>query len=232
MNDSEVPGVTPANAPATVRVKIWDAPTRLFHWAVVLLVGFSWLSAEKDWMDWHLLSGYAILTLLLFRLVWGVLGSDTARFSRFVASPAAALRHLAHLRKREPDHGIGHNPAGGWMVLLLLLLLVVQVGTGLCANDDILTEGPCAEAVGKSTSDWLSHIHVINFTLIEVAVALHVLAVLGYAVVKRHDLVRPMITGRKRLPSHLPVPRLVNPAWALAVVAVAAGAVAWFVNRP
>ncbi len=217
--------------PAYVPVHVWDLPTRLFHWAIVLLVGFSWLSQELDWMDWHKLSGYAVLALLLFRLAWGFVGSDTARFGQFLANPRAALRHLSHLARREPDHEVGHNAAGGWMVLLLLLLLGVQVGTGLFANDDVLTEGPLAETVDKSTSDWLSHIHVVNFRLIEVAVAAHILAVLTYALLKRHDLVRPMLTGRKQLPATLPLPRMASPWLALVLAVAAAAAVTWLVNR-
>jgi cytochrome b len=182
-------------------------------------------------MEWHMRSGYTILTLLLFRLAWGFVGSDTARFRQFLASPRAALRHLTHLARREPDHQVGHNAAGGWMVLGLLGLLAVQVGTGLFANDDILTEGPLAETVDKSTSDWLSHIHVVNFKLIEIAVAAHILAVLTYAVLKRHNLVRPMLTGRKRLPAGLPPPRMASPWLALLLVVAAAGAVTWLVNR-
>jgi cytochrome b len=216
--------------PATASRTVWDAPTRLFHWAIVLLVGFSWLSAERGWMDWHLRSGYTILTLLLFRLAWGLFGSQTARFSQFLASPAAALRHLAHLRRREPDREVGHNAAGGWMVLVMLLLLAVQAGTGLCANDDISTEGPLAGLVGKDTSDRLSTVHSINFTLIEIVVALHVLAVLAYAVMKGQNLLRPMLTGRKRLPADLPAPRLASPLLALLVLALAAGAVVLLVN--
>jgi cytochrome b len=214
-----------------VQVRVWDVPTRLFHWAIVVLVGFSWVCAERGWMDWHLLSGYTIFALLLFRLAWGFLGSDTARFTRFLASPFAAVRHLAHLTRREPDHEAGHNAAGGWMVLVMLLLLAVQVGTGLFANDDILTEGPLAENVDKSTSDWLSHIHVINFKLIEIAVAAHILAVLAYAVLKRQDLVRPMLTGRKRLPADLSAPRMASLWLAVVLMVAAAGAVAWLVNR-
>jgi cytochrome b len=214
-----------------VPVSVWDLPTRLFHWALVLLVGFSWLCAQCNWMDWHLLSGYAILALLLFRLAWGFVGSETARFGHFLASPFAALRHLAHLPRRDPDHQVGHNAAGGWMVLLLLLLLAVQVGTGLFSNDDALTEGPLAGAVDKSTSDWLSHIHRVNFTLIEIAVAGHILAVLTYAVLKRHDLVRPMLTGHKRLPADLTRPRMASVWLALLLIVVAAGAVTWLVNR-
>jgi cytochrome b len=214
-----------------VPVRVWDLPMRLFHWVIVLLVGFSWLSAHYDWMDWHVLSGYAVLTLLLFRLVWGVIGSDTARFRRFIAGPRALLRHLAHLTRREPDLEVGHNAAGGWMVLVLLLLLAVQVGTGLFANDDVFTQGPLAEIFDKSISDWLSHIHRLNFTLIEIAVAVHVLAVLTYAVLKRQDLVRPMLTGRKRLPPDLPRPRMASTWLALVLLVVAAGAVTWLVNR-
>ena len=217
--------------PSYVPVRVWDLPTRLFHWTLVLLVGFSWLSQRLDWMDWHKLSGYAVLTLLLFRLAWGVVGSETARFSRFLASPRAALRHLAQLPRREPDHEVGHNAAGGWMVLGMLGLLAVQVSTGLYANDDILTEGPLAESVDKATSDWLSHIHVVNFKLIEIAVAAHILAVLSYAVLKRHDLVRPMLTGRKSLPAALSPPRMVSPWLALGLVVLAAGVAWWVVNR-
>jgi cytochrome b len=214
-----------------VPVRVWDLPTRLFHWALVLLVGFSWLSQELSWMNWHKWSGYAVLTLLLFRLAWGVVGSETARFGKFLASPRAAVQHLLHLHRREPDHEVGHNAAGGWMVLGLLGLLAVQVGTGLYANDDVLTEGPLAETVDKSTSDWLTHIHVVNFKLIEIAVAAHVLAVLTYAVLKRHDLVRPMLTGHKRLPVDFRRPAMVSSWLALALVVVAAGVVGWVVFR-
>jgi cytochrome b len=209
---------------------VWDAPTRLFHWAIVGLAGFSWLSIEKSWMQLHFLSGYAILTLLLFRLVWGVVGSDTARFGRFLASPVKALRHLAHFARREPDRAVGHNAAGGWMVLGLLALLLVQVGTGLASNDDVMTEGPLAHLVGKPASDFLSVVHGYNFTLIQIAVVLHVLAVLAYAIVKRHDLVRPMLTGRKRLPVDIQPPRIASKWLAAAVLAGAALLVALAVN--
>jgi cytochrome b len=141
-------------------------------------------------MTIHFLCGYSIIALLLFRLAGGFIGSETSRFASFIKSPMAALRHLAHLHRREPDTGIGYNAAGGWMVLLMLALLVVQVGTGLCANDDGATEGPLFDYVGKVWNDWLSHIHSVAFVLIQIAVVLHVLVILAYAVVKRHDLVR------------------------------------------
>ena len=112
-------------------VRVWDAPTRLFHWAIVVLLCISWLTESRGWMELHFLAGYSVLALLLFRVVWGFVGSDTARFTHFLSSPLAALQHLAQLHRREPDTEIGHNAAGGWMVLLMLVLLAVQVGTGL-----------------------------------------------------------------------------------------------------
>lgn len=209
--------------------RVWDAPTRLFHWAVVVLIGASWLTQHEGWMAQHLLCGYAMFTLLLFRLVWGFIGSDTARFARFLKGPIAAFRHLAGLRRREPDTEIGHNAAGGWMVLAMLGLLGVQVGTGLCANDEVSVEGPLAHVVGPEASDWLSHVHAVNFRLIEAAIALHLLAILSYRVLLGHRLVRPMITGTKPLPDTLPVPRMANPAKAFGALCAAAGLVAFVV---
>ncbi|HEY6432640.1 MAG TPA: cytochrome b/b6 domain-containing protein [Acetobacteraceae bacterium] len=212
-------------------IKVWDAPTRLFHWIIVVLVFASWLTAHEGWLDWHVRSGYCIFALLLFRLVWGIVGSDTSRFSRFLRSPIAAFQHLAQFHRLKPDNEIGHNAAGGWMVLVMLGALLVQVGTGLCANDQVSTQGPFADSVGQDWSDWLTHIHVVNFKAIEALVILHVCAVLAYAVARRHNLIAPMITGRKRLTADAVAPRLASPALAAAIVAVAASTVlfiAWW----
>ncbi len=135
------------------RIKVWDLPVRLFHWSIVVLIAAAWATQELNKMEWHMRIGYAILALLLFRIVWGFIGSDTARFVRFLKSPAAALRHLSHLRRREPDREIGHNAAGGWMVLLMLVLLGVQAGTGLFSNDDSDSDGPLMHLIGKDQSD-------------------------------------------------------------------------------
>jgi cytochrome b len=202
-------------------MRIWDLPTRLFHWILVVLVFTSWLSAWRDWMRLHVLCGLTILTLLLFRVLWGLIGSDTARFSHFLKSPVAAIQHLMHLARREPDTETGHNAAGGWMVIGLLGLLLVQVGTGLCANDDVLTEGPLARIVGKGWSDSITHVHDLNFVLIEIAVALHVLAIVTYRVLKGHNLLLPMITGKKRLPGATRAPRMMHPIVALVVYVLA-----------
>lgn len=184
-------------------------------------------------MRLHVLCGLTILTLLLFRLIWGFAGSDTARFSYFLQQPLAAIHHLRHLARREPDTETGHNAAGGWMVIALLGLLFVQVGTGLCSNDDILTEGPLARIVGKEWSDWLSHIHRLNFTLIEAAVVLHVLAIITYRVLKGHNLLLPMITGKKRLPGATRAPRMMHGVLAIGIYVFCVLAVVlflWFVG--
>ena len=109
------------------RMKVWDLPVRLFHWGIVLLILAAWVSQEFGRMDIHMWIGEWILALLLFRIVWGLIGSDTARFSRFLQSPMAALRHLSHIRRREPDTEVGHNAAGGWMVLVMLLLVLLPL---------------------------------------------------------------------------------------------------------
>lgn len=211
-------------------MRVWDIPTRLFHWLLVILVFISWLSQRQSWIDLHMLCGYAILTLLIYRLVWGLIGSDTARFSHFLKSPFAALRHLSHLHKREPDTEVGHNAAGGWMVLVILGLLAVQVGTGLFANDDISAEGPLSWWVGKAGSDAMTQWHSLSFTVIKLWILSHVLALATYFVLKGHNLVRPMITGKKRLPGTMRAPRIVHPVLALIVLVLSAGAVTLFVR--
>ena len=200
---------------------IWDLPTRLFHWVLVLLIGFMWLSGKKGWLEYHMLSGYAILALLLFRIVWGFIGSDTARFAFFLKSPIEALRHLSHLTRREPDTEVGHNAAGGYVVVVMLAVLLFQVFTGLCANDDISTEGPLARVVGQTLSDQLTRWHNKGFLVIQLLVAAHIVAIILYAILKRHDLVRPMITGKKRMPGAMRAPRMVSPVAALATFIVA-----------
>ena len=210
-------------------IQVWDAPTRLFHWATVLFVFACWLTAQEGWIAWHFRCGYAVFALVLFRLGWGVIGSDTARFSRFLRSPLAALKHLARFHHREPDAEIGHNPAGGWMVIGLLLLLAAMVATGLYANDQALNQGPLAYLVTEDTSDWLTHLHVVAFTVLEIAILLHVVAVAAYAAVKRHNLIAPMITGIKRLRPAVAPPRMASPTLAAAVLAGAAAIVAYVV---
>ncbi len=207
-------------------VRVWDAPTRLFHWCAAALVVALYLTWRLDAMRWHELAGYALLALLLFRLLWGILGSDSARFARFLASPRAALRHLRHFFRREPDAEVGHNAAGGWMVLAMLALLLGETLTGLFVDNDVANEGPLTEVVSAGFSNLMTDLHEILWDALLAAIALHLLAVLAYGVVKRHHLARAMITGRKRLPAEVPAPRLASPLLAALLFACAAAAAA------
>ena len=203
-------------------MRVWDAPTRLFHWAVVLLIACSYASIYYDRLDLHFLSGYAMLALLLFRLAWGFVGSETSRFSQFMRSPIAGFRHLRQFTRREPDDQVGHNAAGGWMVLILLGDIALQVTLGLFSNDDLLNEGPLSHLVSKQLSNRLTIWHGWNFNVILGLITLHVVAILAYALVKKHNLLRPMITGRKRLPGATRQPRMVSSMLALLLLTLSA----------
>ena len=218
-------------------VKVWDAPVRLFHWLLVLLFAFMFVSGnlKGDWMEWHMRSGYAILALVLFRILWGFAGSTYARFSSFVAGPSAGIAFARKLLARAPAHVAGHNPLGGWMVLALLIALLFQVGTGLFANDDILIEGPLAALVTKATSDKLTSWHYWNVNVLLALVAAHVLAVLYHAVFMKENLIGAMFTGLKRMPADTAkgvVARFTSPWLALVLLAVAAVAVYLIIKRP
>ncbi|RJQ86869.1 MAG: cytochrome B [Desulfobacteraceae bacterium] len=180
-------------------IMIWDRPTRLFHWALVLLVTTSFVTAKigGNAMRYHMWSGFSILALLIFRLVWGIIGSRYARFSSFVRGPTAVWRYTRSLMR--PDHPghLGHNPLGGWSIIAMLLALLLQAVTGLFANDEIFTQGPLYPWVSNPTSRLLTHIHHLNQWVILTLIGLHVLAVFFYLLVKRDNLITPMITGAK-----------------------------------
>jgi len=218
-----------------VPVKVWDGWVRLFHWGTVACVVVSYASARLDAWNIHYASGYTLLTLVLFRIAWGLVGSENARFAAFVRSPLAALRELAAFGRRGPDLATTHNPAGGWMVMLLLALLLGQAVTGLFTNHDVgftySQHGPLANWVSEATSERMSGLHVQIIDLLLIAVALHVLAVLAYRGLKGQDLVRPMVTGMKQLPdSAARALRHGSAALATVLLAAAAGAV-WYVTR-
>jgi cytochrome b len=205
---------------------VWDGPTRLFHWVAVMLVVAAYVTFRLNLMDWHAKAGYALLTAVVFRILWGFFGSESARFSRFLASPRAAARHLAHAFRREPDRQAGHNPAGGWMVLLLLVLLLAEPLTGAYVASDVADEGPWTEVMPAAIANAITALHGIFWDALLAAVALHLLAILLYTAVKGHNLVRPMITGWKRLPADVPQPRLARPARAAVLIGCSALAVA------
>lgn len=179
-------------------VKVWDGWIRLFHWAIVLIIPAMWWTAENGEMTWHMRLGMVLMALLLFRILWGFVGSTTARFGSFVAGPGAVLSYLTGNRREEAE-GIGHNPAGGWSVLALLLVMLAQVGLGLFSGDpyDGAT-GPLNHMVGAMTAGWMTDWHEIGFNVLLGLIGLHVAAILFYVFVKRENLVTPMVTGKRK----------------------------------
>jgi len=217
-------------------VKVWDAPVRLFHWLLVLLFAFMFFTgkAGSEWTQWHMRAGYALLTLVLFRVFWGFAGGTHARFSDFLAGPAACLQCVKDLMARRSWPRPGHNPLGGWMVVVLLVGLLAQAGTGLFSNDDVLWEGPLASLVSKAMSDRLTTFHSWNFNLLLALAGTHIAAVLYHAGFLKENLVAAMFTGVKNVPAATPdAPvRFASPWRALVLLVVAAVAVALIVNRP
>lgn len=218
-----------ADSPS-VRARLWDGPTRIVHWALVVLVGFAWWSAEVGKMDWRRLAGYAILALLAFRLIWGFAGSASARFSSFVRGPAATLAYARTLPSRVKADLPGHNPLGAWSVLAILAALIVQVVSGLFAVDiDSIEAGPLSDRVSYDTGRLLAKWHHWSFSVLEGLVVLHVAAVVFYLAYKRANLVRAMITGRQHFAED---PKLdFAPVWRAVVVALVAAALAGWVAR-
>ena len=209
------------------RLLVWDLPTRLFHWLLVVAVAGCWWTGERGPVETHALLGYVVLALLLFRLAWGLVGSETARFSSFVRGPRAALAHLRHLARRGPlDHPAGHNAAGGWAVILLLLALTVVSVSGLFLYDDEIYWAPLNGWVGEETAETLHWLHHFGFDVLLALIAIHILAVIAYFAIKRLDLVRPMLTGRADLPASVAPPRIAPTMLAL-LLAIAAAASVW-----
>ena len=179
-------------------VPVWDRPVRVVHWLVALLIPVSWYTAENDIMDWHYRSGIAILGLVLFRLIWGVIGSSTARFVGFVKGP----RGVADYLRGRSGHVLGHNPLGALSVVGLLGMLSLQVGLGLFASDeDGLNSGPLSHLVSQETAEAAKDWHELGWKVLLVLIVLHVAAILFYLAVKRRNLVRPMITGVTEAPA-------------------------------
>jgi cytochrome b len=208
------------------RIRVWDLPTRIFHWALVVLVVFSFTTGTigGDWMKWHLRSGYTILTLVLFRVLWGLFGSETARFAHFVRGGRAGMEYARAILAHMHPVVVGHNPLGGWMVVLMLVALAFQAGTGLFSDDEIATQGPLAVKVSDAVVSRMSLLHSINQWVLVVLAVLHVAAILVYRLKWDMPLVGAMVDGRMDAPPGTAEPRR-RPAW-LALVLLAACAAA------
>lgn len=231
-----------------MKVRVWDLPIRLFHVLVILLVAVQWWTGERldkpavtggwDPLVLHVWAGCSILALVLFRIVWGFVGSTTARFGHFVTGPVAAARYAGGLFGRG-RHWLGHNPLGGWSVLLMLAFLLVLPVFGLFAADEALMgagpTGPLADMVDTEQADWFAHWHHELWHVFIWILGIHVAAVLFYLLVKRQNLIGAMITGRADVEAAdmegAETPRF-RPLWLAALILAAAGgavgaALAW-----
>jgi cytochrome b len=212
---------------ALARIRVWDLPTRIFHWALAALAVFSFTTGKigGDWMAWHLRSGYAILALVLFRLAWGFAGSRTACFAHFVRGPRAVAGYARALLAGRPPKQVGHNPLGGWMIVLMLAAIGLQAVTGLFADDEIATRGPLAAEVSNAVVSRMSALHSANEWIIAALAALHVLAIVVYRVAWNAPLAGAMVHGWMDAPAGAEGPAR-RPAWlALVVLLLAALAV-------
>lgn len=193
--------------PATdlISVPVWDGFVRCFHWSLVLLFVVSVITGKVggNAIQWHMWSGYAILALVMFRIIWGFVGGEYARYASFLSGPVRALKFAKGLLGKAHEHVIGHNPVGGWMVLVLLLLLAAQAVLGLFSNDEIATTGPLARYVSDETSITLMSRHRVLGDLLLILVGVHIVAVLFHLIIKKENLIRAMFHGNKELPPEL-----------------------------
>lgn len=214
-------------------VKVWDLGVRFFHWALVILVGTSFVTGKigGNAITYHSWSGYAILSLLVFRILWGFVGGTQARFTTFVKGPAACIGYVKGMFNRDRHQStLGHNAVGGLSVLAMLLALLFQAGSGLFVNDDIAFEGPLVAWVGKELSDKISSLHRLNQKAILALIALHLSAIAFYFFYHKENLVKPMFTGVKRVAGAVADSRHGSAALAAVLLAVCGGGVYLLVN--
>ena len=201
-------------------VPVWDLWVRLFHWSLVAAVSFQIASGLTGWQffDWHRRVGELVLALVLFRLLWGIVGSDNARLATLVRHPRAAVAHLGGLLRREAAPERRHNAAGAWAVLAMLVLLAVQALSGMfIADEDEFIEGAWYGTLDEGTSALLFRIHHLNAQLLEILVVVHVSMIVIYLLWARRNLVLPMLSGRMRWPAGLALPPLRLRGWPLGV---------------
>ncbi|MDQ0045226.1 cytochrome b/b6 domain-containing protein [Variovorax boronicumulans] len=185
-----------ATASTAAPTRVWDLPTRLFHWALAVAVIGLIGTGLSGIMEWHFRLGYTVLALLLFRLLWGFVGGRWSRFAAFIYAPGSVINYLRG--RAHPDHLIGHTPLGALSVFAVLAILAFQVATGLMADDEISASGPLTSFVSGAVVSFATGWHKAQGKWIVIAlVSLHVLAVLFYVLVRRHRLVRPMVSGDK-----------------------------------
>lgn len=214
-------------------VRVWDLPIRIFHWALVVCIAGLLITGTVggNIMVWHFRFGYAVMSLLLFRIVWGIVGGRWGRFASFIYSPASVMAYLKG--RGDPAHTTGHSPIGAGSVFAMLLILGAQVASGLMSDDEIAFAGPLTRFVSGATVSLATNYHKNYGRWILIAlVVLHVAAILFYLWRRNHNLIKPMIVGDKQLVTHMPSSRddAVSRFAAAIVFAACAAGVGWMVS--
>ncbi|HWK49430.1 MAG TPA: cytochrome b/b6 domain-containing protein [Steroidobacter sp.] len=211
-------------------VRVWDLPVRIFHWSLVVAIVAAYVTSQLggEWMRWHGRIGSFVLALLVFRLIWGFIGTPHARFAGFVPTPNRLIAYF-----KGQWRGVGHSPLGALSVIALLTLVAAQVVTGLFSNDDIAFSGPWAHWIAKGTSERLTGWHEQIFNALAGFILLHVLAIAFYLVARRSNLVAAMITGNKVLSGGAPeaAAAMQRPGWRLIAAVMVAVSVPWLIFR-
>ena len=214
----------------TYTVRIWDLPTRLFHWALLVCIVGLLITGNVGgmWMEWHFRFGYCVMTLLLFRTVWGLVGGKWSRFASFIYSPKSLFDYLSG--KGRPEHSAGHSPLGALSVFGLLAFLALQVGTGLISDDEITNAGPLTRFVKNATVSLATWWHKeVGNKVIVAMIVLHIAAILIYLYKKKQNLILPMIQGDKQMvqPVESSKDTMGSRLAAIAILAICAGFVYW-----
>ena len=212
----------------TSSVRVWDLPTRVMHWSLAAGIAICWWTGIHNELQYHLYGGYAVLWIALMRIYWGLVGSSTARFVNFVRGPRAIMEYVRTLHQRSSDYTHGHNALGAISVLVMLGLALGVVSLGLFAVDvDGLYSGPLSVYVDFHTGRHLAHLHYRVFRYLLLAIGLHIFAVMFYYAYKRHNLVVPMISGRRAADPGEGKELHVAPLWRLALGAVIVTGIVW-----
>ena len=194
-------------------IRVWDLPVRLFHWLLVLLIIVMFVTGKLggNWLEWHKRAGFFVLGLVIFRIIWGFVGSHHARFVNFLRGPQTVIAYLKSATHKNSAQHVGHNPLGALSIVTMLGVLLLQAVMGLFANDDLMLEGPFAHLVSKAVSDQMTMLHKLNSTVILVLIGVHLAAVAIAFFYKKDNLVKAMITGNKILSANAATPS--RPAW-------------------
>jgi len=192
---------TPSNVSYKKSIRVWDLPTRLLHWGLVISIGYAWFAVEiLEDMQQHFYAGYSVLTIILFRLAWGFAGSRYARFGSFFYTPTELINYTSRLFKGPSKSYLGHNPLGSLSALAMIFALLFQASTGLFSSDDYF-HGPLSGLIESPLVSRISSLHSLNVDILIALVGLHIAAIMFYQFYKKEKLIAAMFTGRKPMPA-------------------------------